>query len=98
MKSKKNAYQLVLVVQPKLPQKDREGILAKVAELVKKDGVEVGKEEEMGTKELAYEIKGQNKGDFWKVDLSSDKTFTFSEVNLFLNREAQVIRYLVLKK
>ena len=98
MKSNNNAYQLVLVFKAKLPQKDREVILEKITEMVKKQDAEIGTQEDMGSKELAYEIKGQLKGDFLKVEVKTTKEFSYKELNLFLNREAQVIRYLVLKK
>jgi ribosomal protein S6 len=61
-------------------------------------GAEVSKKDHMGNKELAYEINGFNKGDFWVLDIDSLKALNLKSVNLFLNREVSIIRYLILKK
>ena len=52
----------------------------------------------MGLKDLAYEIQGHNKGDFWVLDLESEETLKIKEFNLLLDRETNIIRYLILKK
>ncbi len=98
MKTNKNAYQLVIVFLPKTAEKDKEGVLAKVKELTEKLGAKVDKTVDMGTKELSYMIKKQNKGEFTEVTISSEVSFKYDEINLYLNREVNVIRYLVLKK
>ncbi len=98
MKTNRNAYQLVIVFQPKTSQKDREMTFAKVTEMVEKLGAKVALTTDLGTRELAYPIKKCTKGEFWQLDIEAEKTFNNNEINLFLNREPQVIRYLVLKK
>jgi ribosomal protein S6 len=52
----------------------------------------------LGLKDLAYEIEKNNKGDFWTIDLSSESPIKLKEFNLLLNRESNIIRYLILKK
>lgn len=96
MKDKKdNKYRLVLVLDPKLSDKDK--ILKKVVDWLEKKEIEVAKEH-LGIKDLVYEISKNNKGDFWSLDLSSGLSLILKEFNILLNRETGVIRYLILKK
>lgn len=96
MKEKKHNYQLVLVLNPKL--EDKETVFKKVSAWLDGRDVEVAKKDHMGIKELVYEIKGNSKGDFWVFDLISLATLKLNELNVLLNRENNIIRYLILKK
>ena len=97
MKSSKNRYQLVVVLNPKMTDKDREILLDKVKVEMEKEGVKVKKREAMGLKNLSYEIKGFNQGDFWIFDIRGRNGLKLDDLNVFLNREVGIIRYLILK-
>lgn len=97
MKEKKYKYQLVLVLNPKTEEK--ETVFKKISAWLDGHKVEVEKKDHMGLKELVYEIKGNDKGDFWILDLVSSTTnIKLNELNVLLNRENNIIRYLILKK
>ena len=95
MKENKYQYQLVVVLGPKTENKDK--VLAKVTDWLKKNKIE-SNEDHMGLKELAYEINKNTKGDFWVYNLTSESPIKLKEFNLMLNRESNIIRYLILKK
>ena len=97
MKSTKNKYQVVIVLSPVMKEKNRVILLDKVKVRVEKEGVKVKKMEGQGLKSLAYEIKDYDKGDFWVFDVRGRDGLKLDELNVFLNREAGIIRYLVLK-
>ena len=90
----KQKYEVVLVFTPKTGEKPVEA----VAEQLKKFGWKDGKMEHLGAKPLVYTIAGQNKGDFWIFKVDGKEGVNFAEINLYLNRNTDVIRYLVLKK
>jgi len=96
MKEKKYKYQLVLVLNPKTEEK--EVVFKKVSAWLEDHKVEIEKKDHMGLKELVYEIKDNNKGDFWILDLISSSSIQLNELNVLLNRENNIIRYLILKK
>lgn len=98
MKDNKYKYQIVVVLNPKIEEKEKETLIKKVISQIEETQAEVVKKDHMGLTELAYEIAGFNKGDFWVFDVESDKPMKNTEFNLFLNRETKVIRYLILKK
>ncbi|MFA6250983.1 MAG: 30S ribosomal protein S6 [Candidatus Shapirobacteria bacterium] len=97
MNDKNYLYQVVVIFNPKLEEKEREALVAKVSGWLEEDGSKVAKKEQMGLKELVYEIKDNKKGDFWIFEIESPKPKKIKELNLSLNREANIIRYLVIK-
>ena len=96
MKSSKKKYQMILVVNPTMKDKDRDVLLEKIEKEIEKEGVKVKAKDHMGMKGFAYEIGGFNKGDFWIFDIRGKNGIKLDELNVFLNREAAIIRYLML--
>ena len=95
MKGKKYQYQMVVVFNPKT--EDKEKVFKKITDWLEDHKVETTNQDHMGLKELAYEIEGLDKGDFWVSDLQSESPLNLKEFNLLLNRESKIIRYLILK-
>ena len=95
MKGKKYQYQLVVVLNPKTEEKEK--VLKKVTDWLDNNKIEVSSDH-MGLKDLAYEINKNTKGDFWILNLDADSPLKVNELNLLLNRESNIIRYLNLKK
>jgi ribosomal protein S6 len=95
MKGNKYHYQLVVVLAPKTEGKEK--VLAKVTDWLKKNNVELT-EDHLGLKDLIYEINKNDKGDFWVYELTTELPIKLKEFNLLLNRESNIIRYLILKK
>ncbi len=95
MKERKYNYQLVVVLAPKTDEKEK--VLTKVTGWLEKNKIE-STENHMGLKELAYQINKNDKGDFWVYELTAESPIKLKEFNLMLNRESNIIRYLILKK
>ena len=91
-------YQLVLVTDPGLEKKDREELMDKISSLLGKEEAKIKEQENMGLKDLAYPIRKLAKGDYWRLTMEAAKKIRLSELNLFLNRDKNVIRYLILKE
>ncbi len=98
MKEKVYKYQFILVFGPKVEEKDQTKVWDKIEGLLGAGKAEISKKEHMGLKDLVYEVKGFRKGDFWLVDFESGLPFNMKDLNLLLNRENLIIRYLVLTK
>lgn len=97
MKDNKNRYQMVLVFGPKIEDKSRDKVMTKIGSFLDEKGAKVEKTEHAGSKELVYDIKGFRKGDFWILEVVGEKPIKLAEINLYLNRETSIIRYLILK-
>jgi len=76
---------------------DKEKLVGKLEKWLKDIKADIVKTDHMGQKELVYDIGHQRKGDFYVYDLESEKPLNVKEFNLFLNREPNIIRYLILK-
>jgi len=97
MKDHKHKYQIILILEPKLEDKNKKSVMKKVTDWLDSKGVELVKNENLGVKELVYAIKGFSKGDFWEIEIGGEKPIGYQEFNLLLDREAKIIRYLILK-
>lgn len=97
MKDNKERYQIVVVLEPKLEEKVVKAVFVKVSAWLEENGAEIIKKESLGLKELVYPIKDFKKADFWEIEASFEKSAKFREFNLLLDREAKIIRYLILK-
>lgn len=91
------SYQLIAVLSPRLADKEKAAAVEKIESTLTQQGLKVGKKEEWGTKDLAYSIKKFTKGNFWMFDISAESGFKPAGLNTFLNRDPEVIRYLLLK-
>lgn len=97
MKLSKRKYQVVLVLNPTMKDKDRDVLLDKIEKEIEKEGVKVKVKNQMGMKSFVYDIRGFEKGDFWIFDVRGKNGIELNDLNVFLNREADIIRYLILK-
>lgn len=97
MKDNQHKYQFVLVLDSKIEDVEREKTLNKIETWLKSNKTEVVKKEHTGAKDLVYAIRGLRKGDFWILDIACEVPLKLKELNLLLNRETSVIRYLIIK-
>ena len=93
----KYKYELVVVFDPKAETKAKEKCLKEIEENIQEAKFNVDNRENFGIKDLAYKIKKLDKGDFWVFTIGGNKPIKSKEFKLFLNRETNVIRYLILK-
>jgi ribosomal protein S6 len=98
MKGKKHNYEVVVEFSPKTDDKIKQPVFDKITKWFESAKATVTKNDHLGVKQLVYQIKGFDKADFWQLDVEADKPVKLADLNVFLNRELQVIRYLVLKK
>jgi ribosomal protein S6 len=87
-------YELVTILSPKAA----DGAAEEVKKQLTNFGWEITGEENIGTKKLAYEIKKLEKGNYWVWNLATKKTIDHKALNLTLNRNNNIIRYLLIKK
>lgn len=93
----KYKYELVVVFDPKAETKAKEKCLKEIEENIQEAKFNVDSRENFGIKDLAYKIKKLDKGDFWVFEISGKEAIKIKNLVLFLNRDKQIIRYLMLK-
>ncbi len=87
----------MVVVVPVIASKDEKKIKDAVKAALVKDGAKKVKIETWGVKEFAYPIEKSSKGAYWIYSFAA-ASFSTDNLNIFLNREKQIYRYLLLRK
>jgi len=95
---KGNTYQIIVVLDPKLESKAQDAVLKSVTGWISEAGGTTKKPKELGKKTLDYEVAKNTTGEFYEFTVESEKGLQTKDMNLYLNREVSIIRYLVLKK
>lgn len=86
-------YELVIVVKPSLSEKERETFLGTVKSWLK--GVKVTKEEDLGSKALAYKIGKELTGHYVNLHLEAESVTADLEKRLLENES--VLRHLLIR-
>ena len=91
-----NEYELTLLIHPDL-EVDVQPAIDKVSELIKSNGGEVVKEENIGKKRLAYAINKQDFAVYYEYELKLPSSAP-AKISQVLNITDEVIRYLLVSK
>lgn len=91
-------YQLIVEYPFSLDSKKQKEDLVKLEKEIEKKGMKVSFSD-WGEKELAYKIEENEKARFWigNVEAVNDVLTPWKDIRVFLNRNKQIIRYLILK-
>lgn len=91
-------YQLIVEYPSGLDSKKQKDDLVKLEKEIEKKGMKVSFSD-WGEKELAYKIEENEKARFWigNVEIEADVLAPWKDIRVFLNRNKQIIRYLILK-
>ncbi len=90
-------YEFVFLTAPDIKKEHREEIFSRLDEIIEKAKAEINKKEDWGEKKLAYPMKDYKSASFWIWHLTSNEPgFDFSPVTTYLNRQDDVLRYLLL--
>jgi len=91
-------YQLIVEYSSTFDLKKQKEDLTKLEKEIEKKGMKVSFLD-WGEKELAYKIEDNDKARFWIGEVEADESTLspWKDIRIFLNRNKQVIRYLILK-
>lgn len=90
-------YDLVVVISSKVKSEKRPDAVAGIKQMIEKLGGQLKKSNEMGLKDLAYPISGEQSG--WYVDLEIGlDPQTSAKFEELLKQNKNVLRHLLIKK
>lgn len=91
-------YEIMFIVRPTLGEEEIKGIAKQFADIITNNGGKLTKTEELGQKELAYEIKKFKSGYYYvfTVEASDDKAI--KEFDRLAAINGDMIRHLITKK
>ncbi|MFH1601602.1 MAG: 30S ribosomal protein S6 [Candidatus Shapirobacteria bacterium] len=95
---KRGEYELVLVFPAELTKAKLTSLKKQIKEVVKEAGGEIGKIADWGLKPLAYPLKKKLEANFFIYQINFSQAPVLAKINIFLNRNSQILRYLWIKQ
>ena len=92
-----NAYEVLLMLDPELPEERQDEIMTRTRELIESRGGAVEKHEPWGRRKLAYEIDHKGEGTYHLLLFSSDAD-TLDELSRILKITDGVMRHLAVRR
>ena len=90
-------YEIMFIVRPTLGEDDVKKVIKDFSEIITKNGGKVTKEENMGQREFAYEIKDFKSGYYFvfEVEAKDDKAIKEFDRLALINND--IVRHLITK-
>ena len=90
-------YEIMFIVRPTLSEDDVKKVVKDFSDIITKNGGKVTKEENMGQRELAYEIKDFKSGYYFVFEIESkdDKAIKEFDRSALINND--IVRHLITK-
>lgn len=90
-------YEIMFIVRPTLGEDEVKKVVKDFADIIKKNGGKVTKEENMGQREFAYEIKDFKSGYYFvfEVEAKDDKAIKEFDRLALINND--IVRHLITK-
>ena len=92
-----NKYELSVIINAKIEDDERAGLVEKVKEMIARFGGNVTDVDEWGKRRLAYEIQKMKEGYYYFIHFESDANVP-AEIESRLRITENIIRYLCVKQ
>ena len=90
-------YEVLLMLDPDLPEARSDEIIARTRELVERGGGRWDRHDPWGRRKLAYEIKGKDEGVYHLLEFASDPE-TLGELSRVLKITDGVLRHMAVRR
>ena len=90
-----NNYEMVFILNTTITEETRNGVVDKICNIIKENG-EITKQEDMGEKRLAYEIKKQKTGYYYVIYFSIEPNY-IAELERVCRITDEVMKFIVVK-
>ncbi len=90
-------YEIMFIVRPTLGEDEVKKVVKDFSEIITKNGGKVTKEENMGQRELAYEIKDFKSGYYFVFEIESEDDKAIKEFDRLALINNDIVRHLITK-
>ena len=90
-------YEIMFIVRPTLGEDDVKKVVKDFSEIITKNGGKLTKEENMGQRELAYEIKDFKSGYYFVFEVESKDDKAIKEFDRLALINNDIVRHLITK-
>jgi small subunit ribosomal protein S6 len=87
-------YEVTFVVDPTLSGDEVKKTAQKYADQLANEGFTIGHTEEIGLRQLAYQINKRHSGFYYCVEFSGEQGTSFDKVELAMRRDDNILRFL----
>ncbi len=91
------SYELMLVVDPRVPDEEVVALTDDVKGLLTSDGAEIVKEQSWGKRKLAYEIEKLTEGKYVILNFELESGNPFPLIEQRMTQNEKILRYLTLR-
>lgn len=91
-----NLYEVMFIQNPDIGEEDQEKLLTRIKAVISKNGGEVIRLDDQGTKSLAYKIQKFNRGRYFLGYLEGPGSM-IPEIERILRIEEHIVRFVVIK-
>ena len=88
-------YEIMFIVRPTLAEEDVKQVVKKFEDIITSNGSKVTKVDEMGQRELAYEIKKFKSGYYYVITLEASDDKAIKEFDRLALISNDIIRHLI---
>ncbi len=90
-------YEIMFIVRPNLEEAALKDVVKSFETVLTKNGAKIESSKEMGSRELAYEIKDYKSGYYYLYEISSKDDKAEKEFDRIANLSEDIIRHIVIK-
>ena len=91
-------FEIMYILKANLEDVDRNQLIGKLHEILSLEGGSIESVDEWGLRDLAYEIKGDKKGYYVVVTITTESTVGINEFDRIVKINPNVLRHLVIAK
>jgi small subunit ribosomal protein S6 len=88
------SYEVTLVVDPILSSDEVKATAQKYADMIANAGYKVVQIDEIGLRQLAYEIKKRHSGQYYSIEFAGENGDVIDKMELSLRRDDKILRFL----
>lgn len=90
-------YEIMFIVRPTLGEDDVKKVIKDFSEIITKNGGKITKEENMGQREFAYEIKDFKSGYYYVFEIEAKDDKAIKEFDRLALINNDIVRHLITK-
>lgn len=90
-------YEILFIVRPTVSEDEYKMTVKKFADVLTSNGATIANEQDMGQKELAYEIKDFKTGFYYCFNVETNDATAIDEFDRQARNSADIIRHLITK-
>ena len=90
-------YEIMFIIRPTLGEDEVKKVVKDFSEIIKKNGGKVTKEENMGQREFAYEIKDFKSGYYFVFEVEAKDDKAIKEFDRLALINTDIVRHLITK-